>query len=390
MGILRSFLFVIVVILITIGGGYWVWVLTRPPEPLSPELETPKIAMEQIDPSRRAKPLFFTIAALPYMKEHWAEWSGAFRLPTPLPEEIAVPCDATLQSPSDWRALDRKWRFGALLLMGDPANFRPLLDYLRKSPDWTLTQIDPTSLVFERSPARAWTTANLPQLLAVFQTHSATEQKMARIWIAHRLMYLGEMPTARMLLDEVIKMDGQFPQGWTELAQLHGMQGKWEEALSAAERALSFDNHFRPAQMVQAHALYALGKFNRALDITRELYQAAPADLPTLLLHAKASHEAHAFVEEIDVLQRMIALLQGNSQPVGAWQIYLGQAYAATGYNTLAVDQFKTALQDINLSETQRAFVQKALERLESKGDLLNGGPSFPESSLLDAPEYRP
>ena len=390
MSSLRSFIFVTVVILVTLGGGFWLMDLTRPPEPLSPELATPKLSMAQIAPSQHTKPLFFTMAALPYVKEHWEEWGKAFRSPALLAEEIAVPCEAALQSVESWNVIDRKWRFGTLLLMGDPAYFRPLLEYLRMSPEWTLTQLDPTSLVFERAPARAWTTANLAQLLAVFQTHSATEQRTARISIAHRLMYLKEVPTAKKLLEEVLKTDSTSKQAWTEMAQLQGMQGEWQESLVAAERALATENRYRPAQLAQAQAFYSLGSFNKALDVTRGLYQAAPADLPTLLLHAKVTHAAHAFMEEIDVLQRMIALLEANSRPVGPWQVYLGQAYASAGNSSVAGDLFKTALKDETLSDAQRAYVQKFLDRMDTKSDLLNIGPAFPESSLLDAAEYRP
>ena len=390
MGVLRSFFFVTLVLLATVGGAYWVWNLTRPPEPLSAELSTPMLSMAHPSASQHAKPLFFPMVAIPYVKEHWTEWSGAFRLPTPLPEEIAVACEGALQSVPNWNVLDRKWRFGTVLLMGDPASFRPLLDYLRKSPGWTLTQLDPTSLVFERSAAQAWTPADLPQLLGVFQTRSETEQITARIFIAHRLMYLEEMAAAKTLLDEVLKMDPQSKQGWTEMAQLHGMNGQWKQSLAAAERALDLGEHYRPAQMAQAQALYALGAIEKALHVTRELYQAAPADQSILLLHAKVTHAAHSFVEEIEVLQKVIALLESNAQPTGPCQVYLGQAYAATGNNAMAEDLFRAALKDATLSDAQRAYIQKALDRMETKSDLLRLGPAFPESSLLDAAEYRP
>ncbi|MCX6968030.1 MAG: tetratricopeptide repeat protein [Verrucomicrobia bacterium] len=390
MSFLRSLLFVLLILLFAIGGGYWLWSATRPSEPLSLELQTPKLSMEQLAPGLRSKPLFFTLAAVPYIKEHWQDWSGAFGLPTPLPEEIAIQCEATLNSPKDWRILDRKWRFGALLLTGDPAGFRPLLDHLRKSPDWTLTRLDPTSLVFERSPARAWTPSDTTALLEVFQTHSAEEQKIARTAIAHRLIYLKEVPAAQKLLEKLLQKEPQYKQAWTELAQLHGMQGQWEESVKAAEHALGVDQRYRPAQVALAEALYSLGRFDKALALTRALYEAAPADSAILMLHAKVSHAAHDFAHEIEVLQRMISLLQGNGQPVGSWQIYLGQAYAATGNSAMAEDQFKAALKDATLVESQRGFAQKALEQIAAKPDLLNSGPSFPPSSLLDAPEVHP
>ena len=378
MGLLRSLIFVTVVLFVTIGGGWWVWVLTRPPEPLSPELATPTLSMEQLSPSQHTKPLFFTMAALPYVKEHWTTWRAAFHPPTMVPEEIAVPCDSALQSVDNFHVLDHKWRFGTILLMGDPAYFRPLLDYLRKSPEWTLTHLDPTSYVFARSPAAAWTTGALTQMLAAFETHSDAEKKTARTSLAHRLMYLGEMPTAKMLLEEALKMEPDSKQAWAGMAQLHGMLGEWKEALAAAEHALSVDARYRPAQMAQAQALHSLGKFDKALAVTRELYEVAPADLPTLLLHAKVTHSAHAFTEEIEVLQRMITILDGNSQPVGSWQVYLAQAYASTGNGAMAEELFATALEDETLSEAQRTYIKNALDRMDAKADLLNLGSSLP------------
>lgn len=387
---IRSTLFALPVLLIAIGGCYWASLLTRPPEPLSRELDTPTLAVEQIPANLRDKPLFFTSAALPYLKEHWQEWSGAFGSPAPKPDEIAAQCDATLKYPKEWRVLDRKWRFGSLLLTGDPAQFRPLLDYLRKAPDWTLTRVDVTSLVFERSPARAWTTADVAPLFAVFQTHSKQEQKLARILIAHRLMYLGETPMAKTLLEEVLQGDADSKEAWTELAALHGLTGQWRESLTAAEGALGIDKRYRPAQVAQAQALYALDRFDNALEVTRDLFQAAPADLSILLLHAQVTHAAHAYVEEIEVLQNLIGRMQAASQPVSTWQVYLGQAYSATGNSAAAQPQLKAALEDPALPEAQRVFAQKALERILTKPKSPEKELDFPDSSLLDAPKNRP
>ena len=369
-----------------VGTGVVAMRYAVPPTPLSVELDTPKLSMENIDPGLRAKPIYFTLAAVPYLKEHWTEWSEAFGASTPLPEELAIQFDPTAQSPEAWRALDRKWRFGTLLLTGDPAGFRPLLDHLRQSPDWTLTRLDPTSLVYERSPAKAWTTADLAPLLAAFQSHSAEEQKIARRLIAHRLMFLGEMAAARSLLEETLKADPKAKEAWTELASLHGMQGQWEEALKAAAQALNADRRYRPAQIVQANALYALRQFEGALYATRNLYREAPADIQTLLLHAKTTHAVHSYQEEIEVLQRMIGLMKGRSQPVGMWQIYLGQAYAALGGAVQAADQFKAALSDPTLPEAEQAFARKAIERVEAKTDMFGRSAILPKSSLLDAP----
>jgi len=387
---LRPLLILIAVILPVALVGLGLWYVTRPVPPLSPELDTPKLAMEPIASLLRTKPLFFTMAAVPYVKEHWQDWSVPFGLPTPLPEELAVSFEAASQSSQAWRTLDRKWHFGALLLCGDPAGFRPLLDHLRGAPDWTLTRVGPTSLVFERNPAKAWTPADLPSLLAVFNTHSATEQKMARYLIAHRLMFLGETQAAKTLLEGVIAGDPKCKEAWTELANLHGMLGQWQESIKAVSSALAVDRRYRPAQMAQANASYALGRFEDALEVSRMLYESAPSDGTTLLLHAKITHAAHAYQEEIEVLHKVINMVRTASQPVGVWQIYLGQAYASTGDAAQAREQFHEAMKDTTISDSDREFIKSALQRVEPKSDLLDNVPPLPKSSLLDAPAYRP
>ena len=378
-------------VLLMAGGGYGLWYVTKPPVPPSVELVTPKLAMEPLD-ELHSKPLYFTLGAVAWMKEHWVPWGAAFGTQAASPEDMALQFEAAAQSPQEWRALDRKWHFGAVLLAGDPTTFHPLLDHLRQSQDWMLTRLDTAGFVFERSPARAWTVADVKPVLAAFETHSPKEQREARVAIARRLIFLGEMTGAKTLLAEVLKNDSESAPAWTEMASLYALQGQWQQSLKATESALAVDKRYRPAQFIQANAFYALGRFGDALTVTHVLYEVAPADAQTLLLHAKVKHAAHAFGEEIEVLQRMIGLMKGRSQPVGVWQILLGQAYAATGAGPLAEDQFKEALTDRSLSASDRAYAQKALERVgtATQGDMLNNVPAFKQSSLLDVPDYRP
>lgn len=369
-----------------------IWRITRPEPPLSPELETPKLVMATVGETRRSRPIFFTRAALPWMKEHWAEWGSAFGASVSSPEELLSSFEPALHSPQSWHVLDRKWRFGAILLSGDPSGFRSLLDALRQSQEWTLTSLDATSYLFERSPATPWVTGkDLPKLLESFQAHPPREQQMARAQIAHRLMFLGEIAETQALLEEILKANPKSKEAWTEMAFLHGMSNAWVESLKAAEHALSLDDHYVPARIAQAGALYGMNRFGEALLVTRSLYEDASSDGQVLLLHAKVTHSAHAFQEEIEVLQRLVGLLQGRSRPVGLWQIYLGQAYAATGNAMLAEDQFKLALKDASLSESDRDFIRKAIERLEMKPEAVDLGPALPQkSSLLDGLTDRP
>jgi len=380
-------------ILLVVAGVLGYWLVTRPAAPLSPELETPKLALEQMPPGLRARPLFFSPVAVPVLKEHWKEWGAAFGASGVSLEQLSAEFGATLQNPQAWRVLDRKWRFGAVLLAGDPAAFRPLLDHLRHAADWTLTRVDPVGYLFERSPAKAWKATEVPSVLVAFQNHSKAEQQIARIQLAHRLMFLEEMPAAKGLLDEVLAQNVRSKEAWTEMAHWQGMSGQWLASSKAAERALALNRRYLPAQTAQANALLGLGHFEEALRLTRHLYEALPGDPQILLLHAKVTHGAHAFQEETKVLKRLIGILGEQSQSLGFWQLYLGQAYAAIGDSLLAVEQFQAALQDATLSGPDREFALKALERLETKPDSLNTAPIAPTpslSSLLDGPARRP
>ena len=389
MRLLRYFAAVFVALLFVAACGYAFWVVTRPPEPISPELGTPMLSLRSL-PASPSGPLFFSLEALPFLKGNWPQWSSAFGAASVLPEELAVQFDATTRAPQEWRVLDRKWHFGAVLLTGDPTTFRPLLEHLRSSSDWTLTLIDPTSYLFQRCPARSWTKADLAPLLEVFARHSTQEQQSARIQLAHRLLFIGEIPAVQTLLDEVLKADPDSILAWIEKASAYGMSGQWKESMEAADRALALDAHSRPARTAQANAFYAMGRFDKALYVTRGLYGDMLGDGQILLLHAKVAHSAPAYQEEIEVLQNMIVAAQSASQPVGLLQIYLGQAYAAMGDGNTAYEHFKAALKDPTLLDVDRAFAQKALERLDSKKEFLNTAPSLPQSSLLDAPAGRP
>ncbi len=353
-----------------------IWLCWRPAPPPSSELGSPKLALASIDAAQRTKPLYFNRAALPWIKEHWQDWQAAFGKEAPAPEALAAEFDLGLQSAKVWRASDRKWRFGAVLLTGDPAVFRPLLNALREAPDWTLTSLDPTSYLFERVEAtgtpKVWSaTADLPPLLAAFERHSPKEQVMARVQIAHRLLFLDDFANARKLLDEAFKLDPNSKETWTELAGLEGMSSQWQESSNAAKKALAKDRQYRPAKIALVNALYGMHRYEEALDGSRDLYGQGPVDGELLLLHAKVTHAAHAYVEEADVLHQVISLLQGRALPIGFWQIYLGQAYSSMGDTLQALEQFQNALKDETLRPSEREFAEKAIERLSARDEAM-------------------
>lgn len=348
------------------AGVFWFRSRAVPP---SPELATPMLALDRLG-ALRNKPLFFTPPAAVFLKPDWPElravMSETGALPAS-PEATAREWEPITQDPGAWRALDRTRRFSALLLTGDPAALRPLLEHLRKAPDWTLTWLDHTSLIFERSPARAWTAKDLDSINARFASHSRAEQVAVRVQTAHRLTALDELQTANAVLREALRLDARSAPALTELACLQAVAGRWDDALAFADRAVSADRHYLPASAARASALYAFGKFSDALALTRKLVEAAPDDGETLELHARVTHAAHAFQEEIVALEKIVSIATAHRLPTGTWRVYLAQAYAADSRSDDALAQFEEALKEPNLTPGERAFAEKGIERIKSR-----------------------
>lgn len=333
--------------------------------PPSPELATPMLAFAYLENQQllRGKTLFFNAPAAGFLKTRWK----ALGLAGSGPEEPIARYEVTLHNPQAWRALDRKERFAAILLVGDPAEFRPLLEHLLQSPDWTLAYLDPTSLIFRRSPAPAWSVSDLAPLKERFKSHSRAEQVMMRVQSAHRLAAIEEISASKALLDEALRLDPQSGPAWTEVASQYAILGQWDRALDASEHAVKADKNYLPALAAKANALFAFGKFNDALALTRRLVVETPGDGQNLYLHAKVTHAAHAYTEEIEVLLKIIAISESNQMPTGSWRIYLAQAYAATGQGEPALAQFEAALKDPTLSDKERSFAEKGVNRLRNR-----------------------
>lgn len=330
------------------------------PKPLSPELSTPVLAVKQ-GLGETAGKIYFTpeaLSALPGSAEENARLAAMYR--------------ATLHNPKAWRALYRQERFDTVLLTGDPAAFRPLLEHLRESADWVLTYVDATSMIFRRTAgATPWTLAALDPLRATFAALPQREQLLFRVQTIHRLAALHRLEDAKALLDETLKLDPDFPPALTELASWHAMQAQWEPALAAATRAVKSDKNYLPAVEAEANALFAHGRFQEALARTRRLVREQPENGASLYLHAKVTHAARAFQEEIEVLQKIIAMAEAERMPTGTWRVYLGQAYGATGDGVASIAQFELALKDQSLSEAERKFATRAIERIKGREPIL-------------------
>ncbi len=358
----RSRFLTILAVLLFMGGV--VWGLSRfvwdRPVLESDELITPKLVLEKLPP---VGSLYFTPSAALYLRDIWAE----LKLPGSGPEGDYVAFAQSAHDPRAWRRLDRERRFDTVWLMGDPAEYRPLLDHLRQSPDWKLAYLDPTSFLFRRSTEMLWRPGDLDALKGRFSNHPRREQAAMRVHVAQRLAAIHEMTEAKTLLDEALSLDPTSAPAWTQLACHEALLGRWEAALDASTRALKIDADYPPAMAAHANALFAFGKFSQALGVTRKLVKISPRDGPTLYLHAKVTNAAKAHTEEVEVLKTIIEINTERHLPVSSWQVFLGQAYAATGQAVPALEAFDAALSNPDLSDAEREFAEKGVERLRGR-----------------------
>jgi tetratricopeptide (TPR) repeat protein len=272
-----------------------------------------------------------------------------------------------VQSPNLFRQLDRQNRFDTLFLVGDPSTYRPLLDHLLDTPDWTLTYLDHTSLIFHRAGNDPWTEAKLQALRGKFAEASARDRAAVLAGTAVKLIAVRKRELGKKLADEAVELDSGLPDGWSARARYHLERGEWNPAIADADRALEIDGDYMHALASKAQALYATKHFTDAYRVSKKLIEKMPDDPGVLFYYAKICHEAHAFEEEIKALQKLISLAELCERPTSEYRIYLGQAFARTGKGPEALEQYGKALADPDLPRDQQAEVGRTMEQIRSK-----------------------
>jgi tetratricopeptide (TPR) repeat protein len=332
--------------------------------PPNPDLGTPKLAIEALD----AKTPYFNPVARAYLltakpglltPDDRDEQSGRARA-----------FAEAAQNPTMWRQLDRKLRFDAVLLSGDPALYRPLLQHLLTAGDWTLAYLDHTSFILKRAPAKAWSMDDLESLRQRFADLPAPQRAEFLVQVASKLLAANNSQAAKQQLDEALHLDDRSPAAWTEMAVYHVQLKQLPAALGEAEHALAIDAKFRPALETKAQVLLSLRRFNDAYAASTALLGIAPRDPSVLFLHAKICHEAHAYGAEIEALKKLIEIVKASRQSVTPYRIYLGQAYAEKGDAALAIEQFQQALAASDIDEQKREFLESSIKRIKLKSGL--------------------
>lgn len=271
-----------------------------------------------------------------------------------------------------WRKLDSENSFRAVVLSGSAEEFRPLLDFLNASPVWSPSLVDAHGVVFlRRNPASALAgRSSFPDAAP-----SAPEGMSARargLWLARQAVYLaagGENSAARRRLEEAARLAPDSAPVAALRASFLAERGQFPEASGESRRALSIAPGYVPALQALVQCEIAMARPSSAWEAALQLEAAAPDDVYSLYLCARAANAAKITHEESRLLQRAIRLAGRQGIPDGAFRIYLGQAYARQGFARQALAEWDAALAGESLSSEQIESLRELREALnESHG----------------------
>jgi tetratricopeptide (TPR) repeat protein len=352
-----AFLVVVVVAILAFSRGWF--------SPRNPLLDSPKLALETLD----AKSLYFNGRAKSWLLSQRPELLKAEDRDPDSERSRSFP--QAVENPKKlFRVLVRKYTFDALLLIGDPSEYKPLLDHLVETKDWTLRYVDHTSMIFRRDSGRAWQVEDFAKVRERFAHSSARDRAEVLAQTAVKLLAAKQVEAGKTLLDEASDLAPREPHVANALAMYYIGRGEWAQASQQVERALSAKSDFLPALATKTQLLYGMKRFSEAYDISSKLIAKVPDDPNLLFYHAKIAHEAHAYQTEVAALGKLIKQAEADGRPIGGYQLYLGQAYTAMGDAQRAIDAFMLALDDPDLPVDQRGFARENITRIKKRTGL--------------------
>ncbi len=184
------------------------------PAKADPELTTPLLAVRALT----AKPVFYTPYARPFLVASRPDLTvpDDRNKDSSRVEQFAL----AMQNPALWRRLDHKEHFETVLLAG-PNQFRPLVQHLLDTKDFSLVYVDHTSLIFQRNAPRKWDPQDLNVVREKFAHSSASSQAEFLAQAAGRLIWVNQPRLAKSYLDEAIRKDKKNVAAWTQSAEYH-------------------------------------------------------------------------------------------------------------------------------------------------------------------------
>ncbi len=331
---------------------------------VDPMVSMPLLAMEAV----AGKTLYYNGPARPWLERKRPELLGADDAAASA-EKVRAFSQAVLD-PQSFRRLDRQFRFDALLLLGDPSEYRPLLDHLIATKDFRPVYVDHWAIILRRDPPVAWQMEDFTPVRAKIARLEKSGRAICLARAATKLAALRMFSESQSLLDEARGLDGKSKDVWSGYATLHMDRGEWQDAMTCADRALDGRTEPLSALAVKTQVLYATKHFSEAYELSKQLIERLPDDPNLLFYHAKIAHEAHAYQAEVAALEKLIARAEADGRAVSGYQMYLAQAYASAGDAPHAIDAFMRVLNDPELPQDQRDFARENITRIKKRTGL--------------------
>ncbi|CAN5645889.1 hypothetical protein BH09VER1_BH09VER1_16410 [soil metagenome] len=270
---------------------------------------------------------------------------------------------ALVGSPKAWRDALRKSQWKAVLLTGPATNFKPLLDHLITSPDWTLSVINNHGYFFERG-------AGTPPAEFEPKAFRLANNQETAIYLGQVAMYYDAIhrnTEARGCIEQALKLAPKNALVLSYAATYAAAHRRWQDAMDLAQKALNADPNYLQAKVVKAMALLELGEAERARQEVEAVLAVAPDDFYTLFIFARICRAENDFTREAATLEHIVELCGKNGFPKGNYQLYLGQAYARLGMAKPALLNYRAALESGLLDQKQSDEVKDAIKTIESR-----------------------
>ncbi|MGV3532383.1 MAG: hypothetical protein ACO1QR_08425, partial [Chthoniobacteraceae bacterium] len=171
----------------------------------NPLVTTPTLALANVEKGS----LYYNAAARPWLVAQRPDLLG--------PEDRDPASERTrafvqaVQNPKLFRQLDRQHRFDTLLLVGDPSQYRPLLEHLLEAKDWTLEYLDHTSIIYRRNGKSPWKADDFNQAIESFADASNKDRAQVLSQAANKMIAVRATPAAREHLEKAEQLDPESP-----------------------------------------------------------------------------------------------------------------------------------------------------------------------------------
>lgn len=353
-----------------IAWAGWKYLLRPWLFPPSPLVVTPKVGLEQL----QAKSLYYTSEARDYLR--------ALR-PDLLAEDDRTPeqgprANGYAQATQDvglFEALNGRYQFDTLLLLGDVSTFQNLLSHLlEREPEkrvFHLVYVDHWMMVFKRGNVRDWTPADLADLRAKMGSLHSDDRARFLAKTADRVRVIGYVPEAKQWLDEAMAADNSSPDALAGMAGYYITAKQWAEAEKYADKALEEAPDYPAALQRKYTANMGSKHVIDAFKVSEKLMKMFPNNPAQLLQHASVAHSAHRYDAEAAALEKYLALAEAQGRIDGIYEFGAAKAYAMMATQTkvgmdknvdLAVQHFRKALKTEALTPEQR---EDAIETLK-------------------------